>query len=70
MVSVGYSLSCEGCRHGAPAVARCRISEYRPHHSCALTAVCELVTAEMVARNPTCGPDPHRHLDMVRKYID
>jgi hypothetical protein len=35
-----------------------------------LTAVCELVTAEMVASTATCGPDPHRHLGMVRKYID
>jgi hypothetical protein len=35
-----------------------------------LTAVCKLVTAEMVASTATCGLDPHRHLDMARKYID
>jgi hypothetical protein len=34
------------------------------------TAACELVTAKMVASTVACVPDPHRHLDMVRKYID
>ncbi len=33
-------------------------------------AIGELVTEEMVASAVTCGPDPHRHLDMVGKHID
>jgi G6PDH family F420-dependent oxidoreductase len=34
------------------------------------TAVCEVITAEMVAASVACGPDPHRHLDLVGKHID
>ncbi|MGB6164985.1 MAG: TIGR03557 family F420-dependent LLM class oxidoreductase [Pseudonocardiaceae bacterium] len=34
------------------------------------TAVCELVTEDMVARSVACGPDPHRYLDLVRQHID
>jgi G6PDH family F420-dependent oxidoreductase len=30
----------------------------------------ELVTEERVARKVACGPDPERHLDMLRKYAD
>jgi G6PDH family F420-dependent oxidoreductase len=34
------------------------------------TAVCELVTEEMMAGMVSCGPDPQRHLDLVGNYID
>ena len=33
-------------------------------------AVSELVPEEMVANAVTCGPDLHRHLDMVGEYVD
>jgi len=31
-------------------------------------AVAELVTEEQMAESITCGPDPERHLDAIRKY--
>jgi hypothetical protein len=31
-------------------------------------AVAELVTEDQVAESITCGPDPERHLDAIRKY--
>jgi G6PDH family F420-dependent oxidoreductase len=33
-------------------------------------AITDIVTKEMVGSAVLCGPDPHRHLDMVGKYID
>jgi G6PDH family F420-dependent oxidoreductase len=30
----------------------------------------EMVTEDDVASRVTCGPDPERHLDAIRKYLD
>jgi hypothetical protein len=29
-----------------------------------------LVTEDMIAEKIPCGPDPQRHADVIRKYID
>jgi hypothetical protein len=29
-----------------------------------------MVTEDDVAERVTCGPDPERHLDAIRKYLD
>ncbi|MDP8905226.1 MAG: TIGR03557 family F420-dependent LLM class oxidoreductase [Chloroflexota bacterium] len=32
--------------------------------------VAQMVTEEMVAQAITCGPDPQRHVDAIREYVD
>ena len=30
----------------------------------------ELVTEDMIAESVSCGPDPDRHADAIKKYVD
>ena len=31
---------------------------------------CELVTEDKVVQKIPCGPDPQRHIDTIKKYVD